>query len=301
MIRSLFVVATCVLAAEAANAQTLVIENVIGRVVIETGAYDAITVDISGPQDRLAHPIVSRDGADVRIDGGVRNPNLRCRGSASAPRLGLGGASAAPLDVFPQITVRAPQGTLLELDGAGLFAEIGDLGAATITLSHCGRVHLGDVAAELNILSVGVGEVTAGSAGGGAVVTEGRGNVTVRAMNGPTQLSLDGTGDIEVGSVIGDLDVDLNGIGHITVGRLEGALDANSNGTGDIIIQAGHAGRMTAEANGMGAKVVFAGTADSARLEANGFASIKVDRVVGNLSREANMARIVVHERGPAS
>jgi len=284
----------------AAGAQTLVIENVIGRVVIETGDYDTITVDISGPDDRLAHPTVSGDGVDVRIDGGVHNPGLRCRGGDQSPTIGLRNASAAPLSAYPQIVVRAPVGTSLELGGAGLFADIGDVGAARITLSHCGHVHLGDVAGELHILSMGVGEVTAGVVGGGAVTTEGRADVTVAGMNGATQLELNGAGEIEVGFVNGDLSVELNGVGHVTVGELQGALNAASNGTGDIVIEAGHAPHMQAEANGMGAKVTFAGTADTARLEANGFAGVRVDRVVGNLSREANMARIRVRHRGPA-
>ncbi len=294
-----FIVATAAIAiAPAAAAQSLIIRDVAGVIEIETSAdIEDISVELGAASDLVEAPVRRDDDGAVVIDGGM--DMVGCGGGRrSVARARGDGLRATPVTELQTVTVRAPASVELELRLAAANVTAGDLGALDLTLDGCGRIETGDIDGDVRIENNGVGDITIGDAHAGRISSNGAGIVRAGRLAGASVLESNGVGDIEVAAVLGDLDAEVNGPATIEIGELQGDFRGSANGFGDVIIDEGRAERFNASANGIGASVRFGGVAEDADLSANGFAGITVQRVEGALTREANLARVRVRERG---
>lgn len=273
------------LSAAPALADRLVIEHVVGQVTIETGAFDAISVEVSSQSGDA--PIVTREGDEVRIDGGL--PNADCNTTLfGRPR--AGGRQT--------VTVQAPRDVELTLLARRADIVAGDVASVSARLDGCGEWTLGSVAGDATIANNGVGRIALGDIGGRAELSlNGTGRIQAGDIAGGGSLEVNGTGRVTVTAITGRTDVDVNGTGRVSIATLNGEFSGQVNGTGDIRIRGGRAPVFVGSANGPAADIRFDGVAGDAFLDANGFAGITIARVEGQLRRDANLASIRIRER----
>ncbi len=268
-----------------AAADRLIIEDVVGQLRIETGDFDAITVEVNAETGEA--PNVFRSNGEVRVDGGL--PRADCDGfNLRRPR---GGERQT-------VTVQAPRDVTLVIRARRLDVTAGAVAELDARLEGCGDWTIGAVAGDADLRNSGVGHMALGDVGGAATFwLNGTGRITAGSIGQGARLEVNGTGRVAVGAVEGPVHADVNGTGRIAIESLNGDFRGRANGTGDIRIGGGRAPNFVASANGPAADIRFDGIAGDAVLDANGFAGITIRAVEGELRRDANMASIRILER----
>lgn len=308
-------------AAFANGDKTLVIENFVGRIDIQTEESASLDVREQGNAGSVSY---EETGNGLNIDGGIMKPDSKkCVGyygrfswkTDKSERKGEFGGYR-DLEDFPKLLVTAPDDVTLVIRNSIVFGTAGNLGAVDIEDRHCSKFTMGNVDGPLNLSISGSGDYSGGDVGDADVSVRGSGDadfgdarrvdvgisgsgdVTFENV-GPANIELSGSGDIELGTVQGSIVVAIRGSGDVDVGDVSGGADLKSSGSSDIEIDSINGplsitsrGSSTIEIDGGNAPtaeisvsgsgtVNFEGTANMADLSASGSGDIYIDEVTG--------------------
>lgn len=247
------------------------IRNAVARVVVIVEDRTDVAVEIQNGTADLPRPVVTRNGNQVRIDGGLRNRVRDCRSTQEAPAQPGDGASVdvrghgrVNLSAAPLIVIRTPRN--VDVSGGGAtYGAVGP-GATGVELGigGCGDWTVANVAGATNLAIGGSGTIRAG---------------TSQSLS----VSIGGSGDIRAGAT-GDFEAAIGGSGDINVARVDGSFEASIGGSGDIVVRAGEASRFEASIAGSG-DIDFRGRAASAEVSMVGGGDVRIQSVTGNVER----------------
>jgi len=265
--------AGAVLAAGAAAATELRIENAAARLVVIPEARSDVQVSVTPGAARVPALRVRREGRGVVLDGGLRRRIDGCGGGSmglpgrpSGPQAatvqieGVGRVRAADL---PLITARVPLNAQVS-GGSAVWGRIGRTQS-------------------LRLNAAGCGDWTIESTGALALNAAGSGDVTVAAAR-TAEVSLAGSGDVRLGPVAGGLEADIAGSGDIRAASVAGPVNASIAGSGDVTIEGGRSGPVSASIVGSG-DVRVAGVAQSVNASIMGSGDVRVGRSLGAVRR----------------
>lgn len=255
------------------------IRHAVARVAVVVEDRNDIAVEVEQGTSGLPAVRVTRDGADVRIDGGlggrgfmnrgdgIRNCNSRTDNpgqpgegvTVEVRNVGRINVSDAPL-----IVIRTPRNVNVDASGA-VFGSVGR-GAASIELGNggCGYWNVANTEGPVSLSIGGSGDMRAG---------------TSTALD----ISIGGSGSVTAGATR-DLEVAIGGSGDIVVARVDGPVDVSIGGSGDVDIRAGNAPDLSISIAGSG-DVNFGGVAGDVDVSLVGGGDVTVARATGSVSR----------------
>jgi hypothetical protein len=255
------------------------IEHAVARVVVIVEDRADIGVEIEQGASELPALRLERDGAHVRIDGGLgrRFAGIRmgdsirnCRSGPDRTRPGQGASvevrnvGRVNLDDAPLIVIRAPRDVNIDAGGA-VYGSVGR-GASSVELGNGG---CGDwVVANTD------GPVSASLAGSGDIIVG-----TSRAL----EASLAGAGDITAAAT-GRLEISIVGSGGVMVAEVDGDTDISIGGAGDVTIRRGRIPNLDISIAGAG-DVDFGGTAGDVSVSIAGAGDVRIAEATGAVSR----------------
>lgn len=251
-------------AASTAAAQEVRIRDAVARVAVIPEDRADIAVEIEPGSADLPRLRVTRQGAQVRIDGELgRNPIRDCTPGSGDGRPGEGasvqvrGRGSVNVAEAPLVVIRTPRDVDVSASGA-VFGSVGR-GARSIELANggCGVWELANTEGALRLALGGSGAIRAGtsatldtSVGGSGDVLAGAtrnlraavggsGRIVVARVDGPADLAIGGSGAIAVrAGVLPNLKVAIGGSGDATVDGQVGDLDVAIAGSGDVRVAA---------------------------------------------------------------
>lgn len=253
------------------------IKNAVARVAVVVEDRADIVVEIEPGSSGLPALRVTRDGDDVRIDGGLRRRGLlgggMIRNCRSGPGTGQPGDGASVevrtvgrinLSDAPLIVIRTPRTVDVDASGA-VFGSVGR-GASSVELDNrgCGTWHVANTEGPVSLRIAGSGDMRAG---------------TSTAMDA----RITGSGSISAGATR-TLDVSISGSGDVIVARVDGATDINIAGSGDVIVRDGASPDLSISIAGAG-DVKFGGVAGDVSVSIAGAGDVSVARATGSVSR----------------
>lgn len=225
------------------------IEHAVARVVVIVEDRADIGVEIQQGASELPALRLERDGAHVRIDGGLgrRFAGIRmgdsirdCRSGPDRTRPGQGASvdvrnvGRVNLDDAPLIVIRAPRDVNIDAGGA-VYGSIGR-GARSVELGNdgCGDWAIANTDGPVEASAAGSGNLTLGTSRSLKAEIAGSGNVTAGAT-GSLQLNIGGSGEAMIAEANGDTDINIGGSGEVAIrrGRIPN-LAINIGGSGDI-------------------------------------------------------------------
>lgn len=253
------------------------IDHAVARVVVIVEDRADIGVEIEQGHSGLPAVVVHREGARVRIDGGLRGGGMfggdrirNCRSGPEGARQPGEGASVevrgvgrVNLSDAPLIVVRTPRDVNLGAGGA-VFGAVGR-GATSIDLGSagCGDWTVANTDGKLEVSLAGSGDIRAGTSGSLEVSLAGSGSVMAAATR-DLDVSIAGSGDVTTAAVSGPVDVSIAGSGSVTVNGDAGAVSVSTMGSGDVNVR---------------------GTAASVDASIAGSGDVSVGRVTGSVSQ----------------
>lgn len=255
------------------------IEHAVARVVVIVEDRADIGVEIEQGRTELPALRLERDGANVRIDGGLgrRLAGIRlgdsirnCRSGPDRTRPGQGASvevrnvGRVNLDDAPLIVIRAPRDVNIDAGGA-VFGSIGR-GASSVGMS-----------------SSGCGDwVVANTDGPVSVSVSGSGDLMVGTSRS-LEASLNGAGDLTAGAT-GRLDLSLNGAGDAAIAEVDGDTDISIAGSGEVAVRRGRSPNLDISIAGAG-DVDFGGTAGDVSVSIAGAGDVRIAEATGAVSR----------------
>jgi hypothetical protein len=246
------------------------IHHAVARVAVIVEDRADIAVEVEQGTSGLPAIQVTREGNEVRVDGGLRRRgflNRRdsiqdCRsGPDNAARPGDGASvevrdhGRINISDAPLIVIRTPRQVNVSASGA-VFGSVGR-GAASVELgnSGCGFWNVantdgpvslsisgsGDIRAgtstSLDISIAGSGSTRSGATRGLEVAIAGSGDVVVARIDGPMDVSVAGSGDVVVrDGTSPDVDISIAGSGDVNFGGVAVDVDVSIMGGGDVTI-----------------------------------------------------------------
>ena len=225
------------------------IEHAVARVVVIVEDRTDIGVEIQQGASELPALRLERDGAHVRIDGGLgrRFAGVRmgdsirnCRSGPDKTRPGQGASvevrnvGRVNLDDAPLIVIRAPRDVNINAGGA-VFGSIGR-GARSVELGNggCGDWVVANTDGPVDVASGGSGDFLVGTSRSLEVSLAGSGDLTAGAT-GRFEASIAGSGGARVAEVDGDTGISIAGSGEVAIRRGRSPnLDISIAGSGDI-------------------------------------------------------------------
>lgn len=255
------------------------IEHAVARVVVIVEDRADIGVEIEQGGSRLPALRLERDGAHVRIDGGLgrRVGGVRmgdrirnCRSGPDNTRPGQG-ASVEVRDVgrvnledAPLIVIRSPRAVNIEA-GSAVFGSIGR-GATSVDLGNggCGDWVVANTDGPVEISSGGSGAMIVGSS---------------RSL----EASLGGSGELTAGAT-GALDLSLGGSGEARIAEVNGDTDISIGGSGEVVIRRGRIPNLGISIGGSG-DIDFGGTAGDVSIAIAGAGDVRIAEATGAVSR----------------
>lgn len=280
VIASAIVIAVAAIAAPAfAREPEVEIRHAVARVAVVVEDRTDIAVEIEQGSSGLPPLRVMRDGANVRIDGGLgrrgfmnRGDGIRNCNSGSENQATPGeGATVEVRNVgrvsiadAPLIVIRTPRAVNVNASGA-VFGSVGR-GATSIDLGNggCGYWNVANADGPVSLSIGGSGDMRAG---------------TSTALD----ISIGGSGSVTAGAT-GELDVAIGGSGDVVVARVDGPTDVSIGGSGDVDIRAGTAPDLSISIAGSG-DVNFGGVAGDVDVSLVGGGDVTVARATGSVSR----------------
>ncbi len=257
------------------------IDNAVARVAVIVEDRADIAVEIEPGTSGLPALRVTRDGANVRIDGGLRRRGFLSGGSSirncrSGPEGGQPGAGASVqvrnvgrvnLSDAPLIVVRTPRTVNVDASGA-VFGSVGR-GAASVELgnSGCGTWNVANTEGPVSLSISGTGDIRAGTSNALDIGLSGAGSVTAGATR--------------------ELDISVSGVGDIVVARVDGPADISVSGAGDVTIRAGTIPNLSVGVSGVGG-VEFNGVAGDVDASVSGAGNISIARATGSVDRSVS-------------
>ena len=280
VIASAIVIAAAAMAAPAfAREPDVEIRHAVARVAVVVEDRTDIAVEIEQGTSGLPAPRVTRDGANVRIDGGLgrrgfmnRGDGIRnCNTGSGNPATPGDGATVEVRNVgrvsiadAPLIVIRTPRAVNVNASGA-VFGSVGR-GATSIDLGNggCGYWNVANADGPVSLSIGGSGDMRAG---------------TSTALD----ISIGGSGSVTAGAT-GELEVAIGGSGDVVVARVDGRTDVSIGGSGDVDIRAGTAPDLSISIAGSG-DVNFGGVAGDVDVSLVGGGDVTVARATGSVSR----------------
>ena len=280
VIASAIVIAAAAMAAPAfAREPDVEIRHAVARVAVVVEDRTDIAVEIEQGTSGLPAPRVTRDGANVRIDGGLgrrgfmnRGDGIRnCNTGSGNPATPGDGATVEVRNVgrvsiadAPLIVIRTPRAVNVNASGA-VFGSVGR-GATSIDLGNggCGYWNVANADGPVSLSIGGSGDMRAG---------------TSTALD----ISIGGSGSVTAGAT-GELEVAIGGSGDVVVARVDGRTEVSIGGSGDVDIRAGTAPDLSISIAGSG-DVNFGGVAGDVDVSLVGGGDVTVARATGSVSR----------------
>lgn len=254
------------------------IRHAVARVAVVVEDRADIAVEIEQGSSGLPPVRVTRDGANVRIDGGVRGRGLfsggdnirNCRPGPETAQPGVGASvevrnvGRVNLSAAPLIVIRTPRDVNVEASGA-VFGSVGR-GAASIELGNggCGTWNVANTEGEMSLGVSGSGDIRAGT-------------------SSALEASVSGAGSITAGATR-DLDVSVSGAGDVIIARVDGPAEISISGAGDVAVRAGTAPTLSVSIAGVG-DVDFDGVAGDVDVSLAGAGDVSIARATGTVSR----------------
>ncbi len=288
------------------GADTVSIENFIGRVEIRTGTSSQVSVAITNPGGLADDPQLRQTGSSLAIDGGQSIRNLNCNNRNGQMRIGPRWRGQHDIDEYPLLTITAPASLALRLRDSAFQGTSGDLGSLDLEIDSCGDFETGDIAHDADISINGSGDVTTGGVGGNLDLgINGSGDVVLGAIGGAVDIGINGSGDVRMTDVAGDTDIGINGSGDVDLGRIasldisingsgdvsadsmNGAFSIRVGGSGDVNIRGGRAEPFDVSVNGSG-DVSFGGTAVNVTVRESGSGDVSIDAIEGSVDWRRN-------------
>ena len=301
-------------AAQADSQKTLIIENFVGTINWTNGSGD-----ISITKERNEEGTRIYKGNEFIIDGEIENvKGAKCKGYYGSYDISLFGKKESnkgkfggyeDLEDYPIFDVSVPKDTKLIIRNSIVFTEGNpDFSSADLSLNHCGKINMGDVAgkvylegrgsADLNMGDAeefrsemrGSGDIEAGTIG--FLRSEGRGSGDIQVAQATNiDLEMSGSGDVEVDDVTGSAIIEASGSGDFDFGKIGGSLDFQGSGSGDLSVDGlGDNGnsRVSLERSGSGDVSIDDGDISELYVRASGSSSIDIDAVVQNAVLKAS-------------
>lgn len=280
VIASAVVFAAAAMAAPAfAKEPEVEIRHAVARVAVIVEDRTDIAVEIEQGTSGLPAPRVTRDGVNVRIDGGLGRRGFMNRGDGIRNCNSGSGNQATPgegatvevrnvgrvsLSDAPLIVIRTPRAVNVDASGA-VFGSVGR-GATSIDLGNggCGYWNVANADGPVSLSIGGSGDMRAG---------------TSTALD----ISIGGSGSVTAGAT-GALEVAIGGSGDVLVARVDGRTDVSIGGSGDVDIRAGTAPDLSISIAGSG-DVNFGGVAGDVDVSLVGGGDVNVARATGSVSR----------------
>jgi hypothetical protein len=243
-----------------ASAATVELRNLYAVVDVIPENRADIAVEVHAPDHRLPTPSVTRNGADLVIDGSLHALHGGC-GTIGSPQHGfdLSGYGWMSRRSAVSITLHTPRDVRLRANGSILGSVRPAQGVDLIT-NGCSRWRIADVSGTLAIRQDGAATINAGSAG-----------ATVLQLSGLSRIDLAGARALKV---------EMSGAGSVRLSSISGPVDASLSGLGSVHIAGGRAGRVQAEVSGMGGFSLH-GSAAELDAQVSGIGSVHVDHVDG--------------------
>lgn len=256
------------------------IRHAVARVAVVVEDRADIAVEVEQGSSGLPAVQVTRDGANVRIDGGLggrrglfgRGDGLRnCRSGPDNARTPGQGASVEVrrlgrinLTDAPLIVIRTPRNVNVDASGA-VFGSVGR-GSASIELGNagCGDWNVANSDGRVSLSVAGSGDIRAGT-------------------SSALEASISGAGSITAGATRG-LDVSVSGAGDVVVARVDGPTEISLAGAGDVSVRAGTAPTLSINVAGVG-DVDFDGVAGDVDVSLAGVGDVNIARATGSVSR----------------
>ncbi|GAA0639333.1 GIN domain-containing protein [Brevundimonas lenta] len=253
------------------------IRYAVARVAVIVEDRTDVAVEVEQGNSRLPQITVTREGNEVRINGGLRrgsvfggNDGIRSCHNGSGERAGEG-AWAEVRDIgrvnladAPLIVIRTPRDVNVNAQGA-VFGSVGR-GATSVDLGNggCGAWDIANVEGPLSLSIGGSGDMRAGTSSSLEVAIGGSGSVTAGATRG--------------------LDVAIGGSGDVVVARIDGPLDISIGGSGDVNVRDGTSPTVDVSIAGSG-DVQFGGVAGDVDVSIVGGGDVNIARATGSVSR----------------
>lgn len=255
------------------------IEHAVARVVVIVEDRADIGVEIEQGASELPALRIERDGANVRIDGGLgrRLAGIRmgdsirdCRAGPDQTRPGQGASvevrniGRVNLDDAPLIVIRAPRDVNVDAGGA-VYGSIGR-GARSVELGNggCGDWVVANTDGPVDVSSAGSGDLLVG---------------TSQSL----EVSLAGSGDLTAGGT-GRLEASIAGSGGAAIAEVNGDTDISIAGSGEVAIRRGRAPKLDISIAGSG-DIDFGGVAGDVSVSIAGSGDIRIAEATGAVSR----------------
>ena len=255
------------------------IEHAVARVVVIVEDRADIGIEIEQGASELPALRLERDGANVRIDGGLgrRLAGIRmgdsirnCRSGPDKTRPGQGASvevrniGRVNLDDAPLIVIRAPRDVNIDAGGA-VYGSIGR-GASSVELGNdgCGDWVVANTDGPVDLSFGGSGAVTVG---------------TSRSLD----VSLGGSGEVIAGAT-GSLDLSMGGSGEAQIAQVDGDADISIGGSGEVAIRRGRIPNLSVSIAGSG-DIDFGGVAGDVSVSIAGSGDIRIAEATGAVSR----------------
>ncbi len=246
----------------------LELNNFIGEIQVKTSPDAEFNYQIIPGKKFTATETQNGVNRIFRINE-IDTSKLSCNSGIGGKTFKISGKTYRPED-FPKILVTMPSGNGLRIKNAAIEGIVGDIGGATLELSSCGKLKIGNIAHAIEVevdgatnvetgnvgeyarISVegastlkmghiggmadisfdGVGSLNALSANGVRIGLDGAGNVQINGGKGPFDVSLEGTGNVNYGGVAINPRVRISGVGNVKVNKIEGMKDVKIDGVG---------------------------------------------------------------------
>lgn len=254
------------------------IRHAVARVAVVVEDRTDIAVEVEQGSSGLPSIRVTREGSDVRIDGGLNRRGFLnsdgIRNCRSGPDNGRTPGEGASVEVHnlgrinlmdaPLIVIRTPRNVNVDASGA-VFGSVGR-GATSVDLGNggCGHWNVANTEGPVSLSIGGSGDMRAG---------------TSRSLD----ISIGGSGSITAGATR-NLDIAIGGSGDVVVARVDGPVDVSIGGSGDVSIPAGNAPDLSIAIAGSG-DVNFGGVAGDVDVSMVGGGDVTVARATGAVSR----------------
>jgi hypothetical protein len=255
------------------------IRHAVARVAVMVEDRADIAVEVEQGTSGLPAIQVTREGNEVRIDGGLRRRgflNRRdsiqdCRsGPDNAARPGDGASvevrdhGRINISDAPLIVIRTPRQVNVSASGA-VFGSVGR-GASSVDLgnSGCGFWNVANTDGPVSLSISGSGDIRAGT-------------------STSLDISIAGSGSTRSGATRG-LDVAIAGSGDVVVARIDGPMDVSVAGSGDVVVRDGTSPDVDISIAGSG-DVNFGGVAVDVDVSIMGGGDVTIARATGAVSR----------------
>ncbi len=178
---------------------------------------------------------ISNQGSSKIIEGALKNVHrTSCYNNNGIKRIKLDGKEYNGGEL-PHIQIAIPSSKSIGIWKSSIYGAFGDVKDAKIELVGCGKLSIGDIYGDANIVIDGSNDLVAKRTMGNLSISiNGSGDVTINENLKPARLSTNGSGDILFKTQSAQIDYNVNGSGDLDIESGGGNFIANIVGSGDV-------------------------------------------------------------------